>query len=153
MKRRDHLLARRGVEVDEHVAAEDDVDVADEAHHRVVDQVDLAEADERAHFIAHLLLAVDLAEVAAQELFVGGAERGAAVGALRATCRQRREMSLPKTRTSQSSKSPVSCDQDGDGVRLFARRAAGATRRSADGRAALARRARAGSRRGSAVSW
>ena len=92
----------------------------------VVDQVDLAEADERAHFVAHLLLAVDLAEVAAQE--PARRWRGTSCGRRRPcapTCRQRREMSLPKTRTSQSSKSARLLDQDGDGVRLFARGAAG----------------------------
>src|SRR6266498_2416989 len=71
----DHHLLRSLVEIDDHVATEDDVDVAEERDARVVVEVEAAERDAVADLVADAPRAVGLArEVALAQRGIGGAE-------------------------------------------------------------------------------
>src|SRR5262249_14723552 len=72
---------RGDVEVHHHVAAEDDVHLADQREHGLVEDVDVTERAQRAHALAHAVLSVALPEPAAPGGLARGPERGVAVDA------------------------------------------------------------------------
>jgi len=125
VQRVDHLPSGIVIEIDEHVAAEDDVHLADDGGGRFIEQVDLAEADQLADLVAHLVPAIDLAKIAAQDARLGGAKGAAAVGAFSCNIQDPAgDVAAEDAHVPVAEHAGLE-QQDGDGIRLFSRRAAG----------------------------